>query len=330
VTQPSAQRRDNLVEAVLHACRTDPVLRGEGPHPVVVALSGGPDSSTLLHALVRASSALRLSLLAVHVDHGLRAGSSAEAAASVAFAGELGVASTVHRVRPRSSAEDAARRARYRVLERVAADHGAQTIALGHTADDQAETVLLHLLRGAGLEGIAAMAAREGLRFRPLLGTWREQVERYCVRNHLDPVRDPSNDTDAFARNRVRRGLLPLLEQEYNPRAREALVRLALAARQEHEVVAGTARRWLRAHPAPHPLQPFNRLLPGVRIEVLRQAWTAARGAGPPAGEADALRQAIRWLESGRRGMIHLGARFELVVDGKSFEIRVPDVLTGR
>ena len=321
-------RRDNVVEAVLHACRQDPVLGRDQPSRVVVAFSGGPDSSTLLHALARASSTLDLALTAVHVDHGLRLTSAAEAPAVAAFAGRLGIPLELHRLGLRGGGEGAARQARYHVLEDAAARHGAATIALGHPADDQAETVLLHLLRGAGLEGLAAMAPREGLRFRPLLGTWRRQVEAYCARHGLSPVHDETNDSLEFARNRVRHELIPLLEQRFNPRAREALVRLAQAARDEHQVVVAAARRWVGAHPAPHSLQAFNRLDVGVRVEVLRSVWASAARLGAPAGDSARLRQAIEALAAGRPGMIQLGAGFEMAIYASDFEIRSAHVLT--
>ena len=324
-----SRRRDNVVEAVLHACRRDPVLGERGRRAVVVAVSGGPDSSVLLHALSRAAPSLGLHLTAVHVDHGLRTSGQREAARAAAFAAEVGVTLEVHRVSPRGSSEDAARRARYAALEEAAARLDAFTIALGHTADDQAETVLLHLLRGAGLEGLAAMAPREGLRFRPLLGTWRRQVEAYCVRHGIAPVHDESNDTSRFTRNRVRRELIPFLETGYNPRARQALVRLADAARDEHAVVTAAAQRWLRRRRSPYPLGSFNQLETAVRVEVLRAAWAAAAGLDAPAGDSARLRQALALLGTRRGGMIHLGRGFELVVHQDDFEIRPPDVLTG-
>ena len=323
-----SKRRDNVVEALLHSCRQDPVLGDRRGGRVVVAFSGGPDSSTLLHAMSRASPSLRLALVAVHVDHGLRPASATEAAAAATFAGALGVPLEVHRVRPRGRGEDAARRARYEVLNLVARREDAATIALGHTADDQAETVLLHLLRGAGLEGLAAMSPREGLRFRPLLGVWRDQVEAYCRRHDLNPVHDETNEARDFARNRVRHELIPLLEAAYNPRAREALVRLALAARDEHRVVATAASRWLKAHPAPHPRKLFNRLQPGVQVEVLRSAWAVAAGLDGPAGDSGRLRRALDLLGSSRGGMIHLGAGFELDVHATNFAIHPVRVLT--
>ena len=320
--------RDNVVEAVLAACRADPVLASPREHRVVIAFSGGPDSSTLLHALVRARRRLRLDLLAVHVDHGLRPGAAEEALAAGAFAAELGIPLEVARVKPRGGSEDAARRARHAGLEAVAARVGAGTVALGHTFDDQAETVLLHLLRGSGLEGLAAMAVREDLRFRPLLAVRRSQVDAYCARHRLAPLRDPSNEDPVFLRNRVRHELLPLLERRFNPRASEALVRLALAAGEEHAVVVAAAAGWLESNSAPYPRPAFLALPPAVRVEVLRRAWAAAAGLERPPGDAAKLRQAMRMLERGGRGMIQLGRGFELVVDANAFAIRPHNPLT--
>ena len=313
-------RRDNLVETLLQACRADPVL-GAGGGIVVVGYSGGPDSTALLHGLSRVARRLRLELHAVHVDHGLRDASPADAEAARGFCAELQLPFHVERVRPRGRGESAARDARHLALESVAARLGAATVALGHTADDQVETVLLHLLRGSGLEGIAAMAPREGLRFRPLLGAWRRQVEAYCARNHLTPRRDETNDDPAFTRNRVRNELIPLLEAGYNPRAREALLRLADAARQEHDVVVGLAREWLRDRRGPWPRGSFNGLPRAVRVEVLRALWSTTAGIARPSGEAASIAQALRLIESVEGGMIHLGGGFELSTHGSEFEI---------
>ncbi|MEA2684750.1 MAG: tRNA(Ile)-lysidine synthase [Chloroflexota bacterium] len=317
----SGGRRDNLVEAILHACRADPVIAPSGGI-VVVGYSGGPDSTALLHGLSRASRRLRLELHAVHVDHGLRDGSAADVAAAQAFCAEVRVPLVVRRVRPKGRGEDGARNARHGALDSVAESLGARTIALGHTADDQVETVLLHLLRGTGLEGLAAMAPREGTRFRPLLTAWRSQVEAYCARNQLATRHDESNDDPTFTRNRVRRELIPLLEAAYNPRARDAILRLANAAREEHEVVVELARAWLRERRGPLPRGAFNGLPRAVRVEVLRTFWSGVAGAGRPAGAASTIAQALRLIESAEGGMIQLGAGFELSAHGSVFDIR--------
>lgn len=322
--QRTGGRRDNLVEAILQACRADRVVAGGG-EKVVVAFSGGPDSTALLHGLHRASGALRVELHAVHVDHGLRDGSRADAAAAEAFCAETQVPLRIVRVRPRGGSEDAARDARHQALEGAAGDLGAFTIALGHTADDQVETVLLHLLRGSGLEGIAAMAPREGLRFRPMLAIWRRQVEAYCAGQGIEARRDPSNDDRRFARNRVRHELIPLLEAGYNPRAREAILRLANAAREEHDAVAAQAQQWLRGRRGALPRASFSRLPLAARAETLRSLWSATAGLARPAGDAARIGQALRLVAGEGGGMIRLGAGFELHVHGSEFEIRPAD-----
>ncbi|HEY8739779.1 MAG TPA: tRNA lysidine(34) synthetase TilS [Candidatus Dormibacteraeota bacterium] len=313
--------RDNLVEQLVHACRSDPVI-ASGRGRMVVGFSGGPDSTALLHGLWRGARGLRLDLHVVHVDHGLRPSAAADSTSAIAFAAELGLSCRTVRVRPRGGGEDAARRARHRALETVAAELGAPTVALGHTADDQVETVLLHLIRGSGLEGIAAMTPREGLRFRPLLAVGRPQVEAYCARNGLRPTEDGTNRDPRFARNRVRHELLPLLEDRFNPRIRDAVLRLAEAARQEHDAVAAAAQDWLGDRRGPLPRADFNRLPQAVRVQALRRWWARTSGREQLPGGAALLSQALRLVAGGDGGMIHLGSGFELLVHGPEFEIR--------
>ncbi len=210
---------------------------------VVVAVSGGPDSVCLLDCLHALAPALGLRLHVAHLDHGLRADGSAEQdAAYVRYLGaHYGLPVTCERqdtrqlmAQRRLGAQEAARLVRYRFLEgvadRLAAEGaaGAVVIATGHTADDQAETLLLHLLRGSGLSGLAGMRPRRGQIVHPLLETPRAAVEAYCAALGLSPRQDPSNLTDAYMRNRLRHELLPLLER-YNPRVRQALAGAATA-----------------------------------------------------------------------------------------------------
>jgi tRNA(Ile)-lysidine synthase len=166
---------------------------------VTAAVSGGPDSLALLVLAVERG----LAVTAVHVDHGLRPGSASEADVVAAACDRLGAAFVAERVRVEAgpNLEARARAARYAVLP--------PDVMTGHTADDQAETVLLNLLRGAALPGLAGM--RAGPR-RPLLRLRRTETEAVCAAFGVDPVRDPSNADPAFRRNRVRAELLPLLD----------------------------------------------------------------------------------------------------------------------
>jgi tRNA(Ile)-lysidine synthase len=207
---------------------------------VLVACSGGPDSVTLVDALARLAPPRRWHLHVVHVDHGLRPGSAAEAAPVAALAGRLGLdfsAITVE-VGAGPSLQDQARRARHRGLTEVANRIGATAIAVGHTADDQAETVLMRLLTSATPGSLRAMAEREKRLARPLLRVWRAATLDYCASLGLTPIDDPSNRDPRFLRSRVRHELLPALEGVF-PGARRRLVVLAERQRRQLEGVPG-------------------------------------------------------------------------------------------
>jgi tRNA(Ile)-lysidine synthase len=217
---------------------------------IVAAVSGGPDSLALIHLLHVLSRKHPLRLHAAHLDHGLR---GAEGAADAAFVEEvcrrLGVPFHTEtadvlglRARLRISLEAAAREARYAFLSTVARQTGAAAVATGHTQDDQAETVLLHLLRGTGLRGLRGMLplsrwrSRDGTQqatvVRPLLEATRQETEASCLELGLAPRRDASNAEERFMRNRLRLTVLPHLQQ-INPSAREALTRLAASAARD-------------------------------------------------------------------------------------------------
>jgi tRNA(Ile)-lysidine synthase len=212
--------------AVARALDRDGVLRpGER---VLVAVSGGPDSTALLDALARLAPPRGLDLLVAHVDHGLRPESAGEAEPVAALAAArglpchaLGVA-----VAPGGSLQDRARAARHAALRALAAEAGATAIALGHTADDQAETVLMRALSGATPRALRAMGQRDGMLARPLLRVWRAETAAYCAALSLPVLADPANADPRFLRSRVRHQLLPALEEVF-PAARRRLVALA-------------------------------------------------------------------------------------------------------
>jgi tRNA(Ile)-lysidine synthase len=212
---------------------------------LVVAVSGGADSLCLLGALLalraRGASSAPGEFVVAHLDHGLRGGEGqADAAWVEAFAAEQGVRFIGEAIdvaaiarQERRSLEEAARSARYAFLRRVAADIEAARICVGHTRDDQAETILLHLLRGAGLSGLAGMAPLSEDIARPLLDLARADTVGYCKARGWRPREDRSNDDLRFARNRLRRELLPMLET-YNPNLRETLARNARLIGEDH------------------------------------------------------------------------------------------------
>ncbi|MBR0139803.1 MAG: tRNA lysidine(34) synthetase TilS [Firmicutes bacterium] len=213
---------------------------------VLLGLSAGPDSLCLLHILYGLREKLDFELYALHVNHMLR---GADADADEAFAGEycesLGIPVRTLRCDVKAMAkeqglspEDAGRRVRAKALREYADElsEGGRPvlIALAHNRDDQAETVLMRLIRGTGVHGLAAMEykRKDGV-IRPLLDTPRSDIEDYCREKGLKPRIDKTNAEADYTRNSVRLKLLPLLESEYNPRIKEALVRLSSFASED-------------------------------------------------------------------------------------------------
>lgn len=201
----------------------------------VVACSGGADSVALAHWLA-GGGAGGADLYLVYVDHGLQPESRRMEEQVAALAASLRIPHRCMRVSvdpEGASLEARARHARYQALEAAADDFGLRWIAVGHTASDQAETVLMRILRGTGLRGLAAMAPVSGRRVRPLLsGCDRAGARAYCQEHNLVAVEDPMNEDPRYTRVRIRHSVLPLLEKE-NPEIERALCRLAQSARDQ-------------------------------------------------------------------------------------------------
>lgn len=210
-----------------------------GAGPLLLAVSGGADSVALVRLLAPLAPARKWRLTLAHVDHGLRPESGDDAGFVEALARDMGLAFSLRRVRVRAgglSPEDAARRARRRALMDMAAEAGAGVIVLGHNRDDQAETLIMRMLTGTGPTGLAGMRPLAGPFWRPLLNIGREELRAYLGRVGQAWREDASNDDSAFLRNRVRGELLPLCRKLVNPRAEEALCRLAgLCADEEDD-----------------------------------------------------------------------------------------------
>ncbi|MCX6037918.1 MAG: tRNA lysidine(34) synthetase TilS [Chloroflexi bacterium] len=214
----------------------------------VIGVSGGPDSLCLLHLARRIPN---LDIIVAHFDHQLRpeANLEAEFVRSVAEQMKLPFVTESADVRGyaeehKLSLEESARTLRYRFLFAQARAHRAGVVAVGHTADDQVETILMHFLRGAGLAGLKGMAGctfltefdREIPLVRPILHLWRHETEAYCREHNLQPVHDPSNTDETYFRNRLRHSLIPDLEK-YNPRFKNTLLRTAEALAGDYETL---------------------------------------------------------------------------------------------
>jgi tRNA(Ile)-lysidine synthase len=225
-----------MLSAVLATIATHDLLRAGDR--VVVAVSGGPDSMALRHVLWELRDRLGLTLEVAAVDHGLRADARREielvreraTAFGLSFSAVDVDVAGARRGRRGVSVQDAAREVRLRALAALAAEHGANRVALGHQADDQAETVLHRIVRGTGIAGLAGIPYRREMFIRPLLDVTRAQILRYLRRRSIPFVEDPSNADPRFARARMRHEILPALARE-NPRIAEALGALASAAR---------------------------------------------------------------------------------------------------
>jgi tRNA(Ile)-lysidine synthase len=215
---------------------------------IVLAVSGGPDSTAMLHGAARLAPARGWRLAVAHLDHGLRSTSADEATALAASAAELGLPAEVRRVDVAAlasvehrSLEDAGRQARYRFLEEVATDRGTETlIATAHTADDVAETILLRLARGSGLRGARGIPARRGRIVRPLLHARRAVLRASLDAAGIGYVTDPSNADLTHSRNRVRAELLPALER-LNPDAVDALTRFGRLVADDDDLLDALA-----------------------------------------------------------------------------------------
>jgi tRNA(Ile)-lysidine synthase len=241
--------------------------------PVVVGCSGGPDSVALLALAVDAG----LAPVAVHVDHGLRAGSDQEADHVRAVATRLGAGfrGAAVSVAPGGNVEARARDARYEMLRWARDDVGATAVLVGHTQDDQAETVLLNLLRGSGSAGLAGMAhARDGI-VRPLLGMRRAETAALCGAVGLAVLHDPMNDDPAFRRVAVRRDVLPLLETIAGRDLVPVLARQADVLREESEFLDELAAAAWPVEPG--PTAAALRALPPVLARRAVRRWL-----GPP------------------------------------------------
>ncbi len=292
--------------------------------PVVVAVSGGPDSLCLLDVLVHVRADLGCNLHVVHLDHRLRGAESAAEAAFVAeTAARLNLPCTVEAIDVRALALErklnlhaAGRLARYRLMARVALTIGAQAVATAHHADDQAETVLLHLVRGAGVEGLrgirplvawgewSAIAADPSLSsqtgdrlprlIRPLLGITRTAIEAYCAERGLAPRRDPSNADRRYMRTRVRQDVLPALAA-LNPQIVTALGRTAADCAEVADFLDRELERaWssltvVQAHRVVFDGRRWRDLHPALRHAALRRAYTLA-GGSDTLGREDVVR----------------------------------------
>lgn len=306
---------------------------------VVVALSGGPDSTALLHLLHRCAGELELELRAAHYDHGTRPGSREEAREVAARSEALGVPCSVGRPeRELEPTQEAFRSARYAFLEDVADQVEAERIATGHQADDQAETVLFRILRGTGLRGLGGIPERRDRIVRPLLPFERDEIEAWLETRGIDWLEDPSNADPRWARSRLRTEVLPALAEVRGEPIEPALRALASTARRAERALEEVARRTeerARRRPGADALPGWDDDAVILDRDVLHASpdEVVARVVRRLAGRRDVgltrggTRSAVQFISEGRSGgRIDLGGGLELarefdhIVIGRSRE----------
>lgn len=290
----------NLLEQVEQTLKRAGILDLSNPI-LLVALSGGPDSVTLLSLLCDIAKKYPLRLHVAHLNHRLRGNEGDEDALYVKeMCRTLDIPLTIEeadvqgiRVQRRLSLEEAAREVRYDFFARVAAAVGASAVVLGHTADDQAETVLLHLIRGAGIRGLRGMlpistwqskcSTRRIMIVRPILESFRDEIIAYCATHRLDPRYDSSNLQNRFTRNRIRNDLIPEL-QKYNPTVRKVLKRTASTVAQDVEYIDQKVQEiWSlivskkSGGLSIHRMR-FNKLHPSLRAHILQRTYAEVSG----------------------------------------------------
>ena len=275
------------VPAVRNAVRTW-LEKFEAGDTVLVAVSGGADSLTLAYALSVEAEKLAIKVVGVTVDHQLQSASSVQAQKVVDQLSKFGLKCEVKKVTVdiKEGLEASARKVRYEAISEVAEQENAVAVFLGHTKDDQAETVLLGLARGSGTRSLSGMAHHNGIYVRPLLEITRTQNEEFCKEVGLDYWNDPHNLDSQFARVRVRTEALPILEKTIGPGISDALARSAHLLRDD----ADALDHWAKSEEIHLDLLDLDcghlETLPrAIRTRIIR---AAIYGAGAPAGSVSA------------------------------------------
>ena len=237
---------------------------------ILVAVSGGADSLALAEAAKLEADKLALNLLGVTVDHQLQVGSDLQAESVVK---QLSFPCLIEKVTVEitDGVEASARRARYEALARVAKEKGAVAVLLGHTKDDQAETVLLGLARGSGARSLSGMAAETGIYRRPFLNITRAQTLAACKELKLNPWQDPHNDDFSFLRVRARKEVLPIMEKNLGPGISDALVRSANLLRDDADALDKLAADFWKEDNS-LTISALEALPKAIRTRVLRLA----------------------------------------------------------
>lgn len=207
---------------------------------IVVAVSGGPDSMCLLNILKNLRQKFNIELFVAHINHMIREEADSETEYVKNYCEKNNIKCFIKRANvlemakeQKKGTEEMGRIVRYDFFEYVANEVSANKIAIAHTENDNAETILMNLMRGASLEGLKGIEPIRGKYIRPLIECNREEIEKYCEINKLDPKFDKTNNDNTYTRNKIRNLLIPYIKKEFNPNIIETLNRLAVLARQD-------------------------------------------------------------------------------------------------
>lgn len=208
---------------------------------IVIGVSGGPDSMTLLNVLYNLKDKLQINIVVAHINHMIRKEADDETEYVLDFCKKIGIDCYIKKIdiikearNLKISTELAGRNARYDFFEEVAKKVNGNKIATAHTANDNAETVLMNLIRGSGTSGLKGIEEiRDGKFIRPIINCTRKEIESYCEENHLNPKYDQSNKENIYTRNKIRNQLIPYIEQNFNPNIVETLNRLSDVVEEE-------------------------------------------------------------------------------------------------
>ena len=264
--------------------RYDLIRKGD---KVVLGVSGGPDSVALLYLLNTLKKELKISLHIAHLDHMLRKDSYKDREFVEGLSRKLKIPITIAKINVKElarygSLEEIARKARLGFLFKVAKDTKAKKIALGHSLDDQAETVLMRIVRGAGLCGLSGILPKRNIAgyliIRPLIEVRRRQIEAFLKKKRIKPRLDSSNLENVYFRNKVRNNLLPLLETEYNKNIKEVLANMAGSTAYDYDYLQRQALRATKGEKAKISLKKLLKLHPAIQRLIIRGRIASVKG----------------------------------------------------